>query len=319
MFRVLSFLKWSVFGIMKNKKVTNCYYNRSCSGVGDFLRGCCHLFDILNNNLSISFSAHDLGNYISTKCKKKIVDDEIFDTESYNKDNCDKYNYFDNMKTNLENALNNNEEDMKLFSNYSDHIVDLEGYFLSQDCKSFMKDNIIFSDDIEREFSELGIEDYNVIHFRLGDRECCESVTNEELDRYNINTAMFDIDYGNLFREVYSYYLRSNPIIGEEKTLVVLSDSNKFKDFLEVFLGDKPWDIRVIHKKSLHSSDNPGFVKSLNVDREEKIDKMRYVALDMKVISKASEIKSYSVYPWGSGFAFWLARIFDIPISNNSV
>ena len=32
----------------------------------------------------------------------------------------------------------------------------------------------------------------------------------------------------------------------------------------------------------------------------------------MKILSKSQKIHSFSVYPWGSGFCYWIARIFDI-------
>ena len=298
-------------------KVINCYYNKSSSGIGDFLRGCCHLFNILNEqniNFEMSFKNHDLSKYLRTKCSVDVNLDDIYDTEKDNKENCNENNYFDNMEANLLKVLNSDKEEMTIFSNYSNHIVNIENYFLPDDCKQFMKDNLIFSDEIDQEFANLDLKDYIVAHFRLGDRECCQHIAKSELSRYNLNTALFDIHYEKLAGKIVTAYLEN------KKTVVVMSDSNKFKEYIKKNIVDRTdYDIRIIHEKSQHTSDNPGFIEALNIDREIKQSNMYYVALDMKIISKTDQVQSYSVYPWGSGFSFWLARIFDIPISQNSV
>ena len=303
-------------------KVINCYYNKSSSGVGDFLRGCCHLFNTLNEenvDFEFSFQHHDLSEHIKSKCTINVNENEIFDTEDTNKEKCDIHNYFDNMEHNLNECLNSDRDQIFIFSNYSYHILNTEKYFLSEDCKNFMQSNLIFSNDIEKTFNDLDTKDYNVIHFRLGDRECCQHIAKSELDRYNLNTALFDIDYKTLTRKITNYYLSSSPILGEEKTLLVLSDSNDFKHYAEKFFKDTTYNIRIVHTKSQHTSDNPGSIDVLDIDRQIKKDNMYYVVLDMKIISMSNQLRTYSVYPWGSGFSFWLARIFDIPIEQNSV
>ena len=303
---------------LDGKNVINAYYNASSSGVGDFLRGCCYLADLLHKkriNFMISFDNHDLGTYVKSKCNIKVSTDKIFDTEKHRKEYATQFDYFINMENNIANELNNSKnKDVIIFSSYSDKIGSEEDDDLSKECQSFMKDNIIFNEDVEKTFSDLDLLDYEVIHFRLGDHECSSHLSKTELDVDNINTKNFDLDYEKLSKSVISSYLNS------KKTTIVMSDSNKFKEYIKKNIIDKTdYDIRVTHEKSQHSSDNPGFIKSLEIDRRQKINNMYYVALDMKILSKSQKIHSFSVYPWGSGFCYWIARIFDIDIHQNSV
>ena len=46
---------------------------------------------------------------------------------------------------------------------------------------------------------------------------------------------------------------------------------------------------------------------------------MFYVALDMKFLSCADKVYSYSVYPWGSGFSFWVSKIFGVDMENHPI
>ena len=144
-------------------------------------------------------------------------------------------------------------------------------------------------------------------HFRLGDKHC---LSDFETTQENINTDDFDIDYEKLLENIVKLHNDSG------STIVVLSDSNKFKDYVDKSKND---GILVMHTNSQHSSNNPGFIKSMSIDKQAKSDNMMYCALDMKIISKAKKLHSYSVYPWGSGFSLWIARIFDVPTIRNSV
>lgn len=306
------------FDKLRSKNVINAYYNSSSSGVGDFLRGCCYLVDLFNDkgvHFSISFHNHDLGSYLESQCKSEPSIDKIFDTERHNKEYATEFDYFRNMEDNLVDALNNSKNnDIIIFSNYSHEIGSKDGYTVSEECKSFMQENIIFSEDVEQRFTELDLIDYQVVHFRLGDHECSSHLSKVKLDNNNINTKKFDIDYEKLAGNIVSTYLK------HKKTIVVMSDSNRFKQYInENIINQTNYDIRIVHQKSQHSSDNPGFVESLEIDRLQKITNMYYVALDMKILSKSQKIDSFSVYPWGSGFCYWIARIFDIDIQQNSV
>jgi hypothetical protein len=255
----------------------------------------------------MSFAKSYISNYITTKCDKDFYTEEIFDTEKYNKENCCAHDYFNNMTTNINNTLKEQKDIYYIFSNYTDEDIACEIKPLSDDCKHFMQSNIIFSDEIETIFNKWCEETYEVVHFRLGDRH---TLSNFETIQGDLNTERFDIDYNKLLQKIVDLYDNT------ENKIILLSDSNDFKQYVEKQEYDY---IRVFHTNSEHSSNNPGFIKSMTVDDEKKTSDMLYCALDMKILSKAKAIHSYSVYPWGSGFCAWIANIFDVPLSNNSV
>ena len=290
---------------LKESTVVNCYYDESSCGIGDFLRGCCSLFELLNVNgvnFEMSFANSDIAKYIKTNCDKKFSVEDIFDTEMCNKENCCPHDYFNNMTQNINKTLNEPKDTHYIFSNYIDENSSFDPKNLSSKCKDFMKSNLNFCEDID-----TINEDYEVAHFRLGDKHC---LSNFEVAQENINTDNFDIDYEKLLQMIVKLKEET------ENTIIILSDSNKFKDYVDESNQD---GILVMHTNSQHSSNNPGFIKSMSIDKQAKSDNMMYCALDMKIISKAKKLHSYSVYPWGSGFSLWIARIFDVPTIRNSV
>tara|TARA_A100001201_G_scaffold74360_1_gene67561 strand:+ start:719 stop:1990 length:1272 start_codon:yes stop_codon:yes gene_type:complete len=302
------------FKKLKNSNIINVYYNKSSSGIGDFLRGSCYLFELLNKHnipLSIDFSKHYVGKYITGNNNYKYED--IFDTELINKENCIPENYVANMEDNLCKILNSNKKVKSLFSNYSTFMY-VENkkkieYEIGNDCKQFMIDNLKFNDAVVDAFNSLDVKDFKVLHFRLGDREL---LSNQDInfDNNNINTKKFFASCEDCFDIIMKESDASN------NPILLLSDSNKLKQYVKDNITNKHKNkIICVHTKSDHCSDNPGYLTGLKIDSEEKLDNMFYVALDMKIVSEANEIKSYSVYPWGSAFCFWLAKIFSVPIS----
>lgn len=292
--------------------ITNAYYNESCSGVGDFIRGCCYMHKIFKNtniSLEIDFENHYLGKYVKSSTPK--FREEIFDTEKHNKDLCSPKIYFANMMINIKNALKVLKEKKKIniLSNFSDYVsLDANSrpkYSLEEDQILFMKQNMIFSEDVMDYVKRLNIKKFTLIHFRLGDREM---LNDENLDENNINTKKYNVSYKECINKI-------DEIAKNTKNqIVVISDSNKLKEYLK---DNK----RIIcpHLKSDHCSHNPGYVKDYNIDHQKKKEAMFYVAVDMYLSSIAENIYSYSVYPWGSGFVFWIAKIFNIPISTHII
>lgn len=293
---------------MGNKKVVNCLYNECSSGIGDFLRGCCFLFGLCKKHglkFGLDFSKHDISKHIKAKTKNKFQVEDIFDTEKVNKDLCTSENYIQNVKNNLKNILQRSSDSkIYLFTNYSD-IIDnnlrLDDIDLDDKCKNFMQSNIIFSKEVEKEWKRLlhfhKVSEYEIAHFRLG-------------DKYLLNTT--DEDSTSLFESLVDI-INGIEIKGK---LFILSDSNKFKDYCKN-IDNK--NIIVLHTRSQHCSDAPGAIEKLDVDKKKKIDNMFYVALDMKFLSCADKVYSYSVYPWGSGFSFWVSKIFGVDMENHPI
>lgn len=309
------------FENIKNKTVYNCYYNESSSGIGDFLRGCCYLFELLKNtetNYGISFTKHDISPYIKSSFRPKFKKTDIFDTEKVNKEFCIGSNYIKNIKNNIVNVLTNSQQDnIYLFTNYSD-IIDkqkkIRRICITKECQEFMKKNIIFSKTIEDEYTKIISkisEDYIIMHFRLGDRKLINS---NLLDDKNINTKEYNVSLQEMKKTILDKHKETG------KEIIVMSDSNELKQYVQQTLDKNHLQkIHIIHDKSHHCSNNPGFISKMSINNVEKKNNMFYVALDMKLITKSSHIYSYSVYPWGSGFVFWLAKIFNIPIKSTMI
>ena len=289
--------------------LVNCLYNESSSGIGDFLRGCCFLFEqckLYNINFRIDFSKHDISKYIKSKSKNKFKIEDIFDTEKINKELCTKENYIENIKNNLINVLQRSTEDkVFLFTNYSDFIdcnLSLDRISLTDKCQNFMQANLIFSKNVLKEWKRLihfqNTSNYEIVHFRLG-------------DKYLLNTA--DEDSTELFASLVDIINNINP----KGKLFILSDSNKFKEYCRHNISNK--NVGILHTRSQHCSNAPGSIDNLDSDKQKKIDNMFYVALDMKFLSCADKVYSYSVYPWGSGFSFWICKIFGVDIESHPI
>lgn len=308
---------------IKNKTIVNSYYNNSSSGIGDFLRGCTYLYSLMsehNVKFEIDFDRHYIGKFLDRTCHTRYKN--ILDTERYHKDLCVSEDYVFNMKQNLVNHLNKcSTKAVGLFSNYSD-FIDLtpemkEGYELSTDCKNFMKKNLSFNSDVKKFYNKIKrkhkLDNFHIIHFRLGDADIFKS-NKVELDNNNINTKDFGIDYDYCLDEIIKTYIIN------KKKLIVMADSNGLKNHVIENMPERYADnIICLHTNSEHCSDNPGFIENLKIDKSKKSDNIFYVALDMYITSKCSNITSYSVYPWGSGFVFWLSKIFDIELQVNAL
>jgi hypothetical protein len=53
-----------------------------------------------------------------------------------------------------------------------------------------------------------------------------------------------------------------------------------------------------------------------HIGYEQNNEKIKNTLLEFFIVSKANTIKTYSVYPWISGFVFWTAKLYDIPLSS---
>lgn len=299
------------------KEIVHCFYNDCSSGVGDFLRGSCFLHTLCkssNINLKLDFSKHDLGVYLKSSKKNNFLESDIFDTEKTNKNFCGKENYVDNIKNNLLNVIQRtNDKKIFIFTNYSTFIdcdLKLDRISLTKQCQNFMQSNLTFSKEVEKKFKKLihvnHINKYNVCHFRLGDKY----ILYDEKDNDEIN-------FKKLLDKVICIAKDS---IKEDKKIILLSDSNQFKKYcLENMPANMEHNVKIMHTNSTHCSNVPGKIEHLDINKEEKRKNMLYVALDMKIITQASKVHSYSVYPWGSGFSFWLSKIYNIPLDNHAI
>jgi hypothetical protein len=299
-------------GNLKGKTVINCYYNESCGGIGDFLKGSCYLFETLKDNkinFKINLSQHDIGTYVQSKSRAKCG--KVFDVEKTNKHLCTESNYFENIKFNLTQLLSSSrKKNISLFSNYCDLEYLKPNKKISKECQKFMKKNLIFNKSIINAYKtclkDNKINEYIVMHFRTGDYNILKGQYDSS-STDGINTKKYTLNFDSIKNQILNKQKDTN------KDIIVMSDSNDLKKYIQN-ISDR---VHTIHFNSQHSSNNPGHIKSLSINSQKKKDNMFYVALDMKILSKAQEIHSYSVYPWGSAFCFWISKIYDIPININ--
>lgn len=308
-------------------KVINTYYSKSSSGIGDFLRGCIYLYEVsdqFNFNFEIDLSLHQISRYIKSKSKNintiNQINDVYFDcVKKYGKEHG-----LNDLKNVFEDILNSNKNEIILSSMYSDKLFqdnpsislsdNFQNHKFSEDGQKFMQSNLIFSEDIidssQKIFNlnQIKPKEFNVVHLRLGDF-CLLSKDVKIEDESILN----QINFKN-YQMSESYLLNKIKQIIKKDNLpiVIMSDSNKFKNYLlKSEISDK---IIITHDNSQHCSSQAGLLfytdqKSLINDNQ-----LFNIASDLHILSQSKNIYSYSVYPWGSGFSYSIAKIYNIPL-----
>jgi len=151
---------------------------------------------------------------------------------------------------------------------------------IMDETKIFMKSILIPNDNfktyIDNTFNNFPFKQYSVIHYRLGDNELVRNIQKKNF---------------KLIEE----HLRIN----SEKSDILLSDSALFKDYIK----KQDLDIFMLNHPICHigvSNDSVSIKNTL---------------LELIILSRATSIKSYSVYTWISGFAYAVSKIYDIPLT----
>lgn len=171
---------------------------------------------------------------------------------------------------------NNNEEIIFLFGFFELSVYDTP---LTEDAMVFMKNlikpNKIMLDYINLKLLELPFTNFNIIQYRLGDKILFNNNNNDKKE-YNINDIIDNLDSTNN---------------------ILLSDSCEFKEFvrgknLNIFI----FDTKICH---LGWYDNDMDIKD--------------TLFEFFLVLKASNIKSFSVYHWPSGFTYAISFIYKIP------
>jgi hypothetical protein len=286
---------------MNIKRIYNCYYKECSCGIGDFLRGSVFLKQALDQvgiNFDIDFTYHPISSFLVKPSVVNYEKEEIFDVEKFIKK--DPATYLDSLRLKTQEILNLKKSKIFLLTNFSDCIFldtkDFAKIGMSNECRKFFQKRIKFTKPVHNLFKSINLpKKYNVVHFRCGDYELVSGGGGKPGVTNNKN---YKVDYQQCLA-----------LVRKIKNPIVLSDSNKLKYFLEEN------GCKIIHKNSQHSSANPGSITGIQYED----DKMLHVCLDMLIMSKASSIQTYSVYPWFSGFSFWTAKIHNVPIYNNMI
>jgi hypothetical protein len=147
---------------------------------------------------------------------------------------------------------------------------------LTESCKKFMKKILEPNEIILQSFKNLNIEQYKVLHFRLGDNYLLHN-----------NQANFET-YLNIFEKYY-----------DEETIFIC-DCENFKNF--------------IVKKNENKKINILNTKVCHFGVEQNVEKIQNSFLEFFLLTKSKIIYTYTNYSWTSGFTFWASRIYDVPL-----
>lgn len=300
--------KKSIDENQKRGKIVNCFHDGSDSGFGDFLRGCIHLYNHCSSkhiDFDISLEKHNIKKFfkpIESSDSNFKVDDLALKSKFQGKQ------FIHTLKTNTDWAISTTgpKETKYIFSNYHPCLNDIKNTIkylnsmppINNRCCSWLQEKLKFTEEInDAVYSKLKEENlnpskYNIIHFRLGDQRSFG-------------------DHHDGLEDLYKDCLMKclEKICKLDQPIVVLSDSNGLKNFISQKNNRLP--IHVLHLKSNHVQKKPS---SFSGEIKVNDDDLFHAVFDMKLITLASSVESYSVYTHGSGFVYWIAKMFGTPI-----
>ncbi len=293
-------------------KVINCFYEGSNGGFGDFLRGSVNLFNHCMSNgrdFDININKHPIKKYFkpSESIHKQFdIDDLALKAEGIK-------HFIHSLKKLTQNCIisTKQEETKYIFSNYHPCLTDSNNIInylnsmpsINNRCCAFLQKRLQFTDQINSSVGDClkqeGLKPvgYNIIHFRLGDQN---SFSNHGKNLEELHKECF-----------VKCFLKSNE---DDKPIIVLSDSNDLKKYLKE--NNKSLPIHILHLQSNHMQSKPsGFSGEIKTTD----DGVFHAVFDMKLITLANSVESYSVYKHGSGFIYWIAKIFGVPVKLNLI
>jgi hypothetical protein len=218
-----------------------------------------------------------------------IVDFSLHPIGSYLKENKHKYscivkenkNNINMVSSNHINYINNSDKDVVI--NFFWMGLSVYNTPMTSDESDFLK-NIIkptksTQEIISLKLSEIPYTNFNIIHYRLGDFCIFNNNTNNNADKYLT-------------------HIKNR----HENNSVLISDSSHFKEYIknnnvDVFTYD-------------HNICHLGFCE----DSNNVLDNL----MEFFIMTRASKIKSYSIYSWESGFAKMASLIYDIKLETET-
>jgi hypothetical protein len=152
---------------------------------------------------------------------------------------------------------------------------------ITEACKDFIKHNFTpnndFLDYIIEKINRIPFKEYSILHYRLGDDELVKNIKNKKL---NINSF---VDHIN-------------------KT------KNKTKDENYILVSDS-LNLKKITRRSTDVFMFDSIVAHMGCSKD-----LKDTLFEFFIITNAKKIKTYSVYPWTSGFVKIANDIFDVPL-----
>jgi len=290
-------------------KIVNCFYDGAGGGLGDFIRGSVYLYGHCKSrglDFDFDLSKHPINKYISSNCD---IEYDVGDIDClYNKAVEHKRAFLSRIKRFTEGALyyTKDDETKLIYSNFHYYVQSGRDMInamnsmppLSRGCCNWFIDNIKFESTVNKAVDEtlfknnLKIGEFNIVHFRIGDQNSFGDKNNSE-------------NYFKICSEHCSEISKKSNL-----PLVVLSDSNELKEYLDSLDSN----YYVFHLESQHTQSSPA---QSGLDLSISEDGVFYVAFDAKLLTLAKKVYSYSVYTHGSGFVFWMCKIFGIDVEMN--
>jgi hypothetical protein len=159
-----------------------------------------------------------------------------------------------------------------------------QNYFpdqLNENCKQYLKDLIAPNDLIQENVKTLTPDEpFDVLNVRLGDSFI---VKKQKFDENNN-------DFSKLEEKLLSRIT---------KNTILISDCYEFEKYFSKKYSVKSLDLQTGH-----------------IGKEKDLEKIKNSLIQFFIMSKAKEIKTYSVYDWTSGFPFWCSKIYDIQLTD---
>ena len=251
-------------------------------GFGDTLKGTFMLYMISKKygyTFYLDLTNHPIGDYIVKTIPDKYtnLNDDV--NEYFNFYNSNNLKLIDEvtaiMKTKEIGIFETNtnlESDIEL--NNDDRII----------LQNMLKPTNYLNDKINILKQQYELNDYSVIHIRAGDN--------------NMNTT---IDL-KIVENVENILTKINI----QKKILVVSDSNDLKKYLQEKYKFKTIESEIIHLGYLNSNNN--ITKSIES-----------TLIDFFLICGANKIYSLSVYEWNSGFSTMASRLYNIPIEKYKI
>lgn len=306
-------------------KIINCFYNNSENGFGDFLRGSVYLYNHTSSrgvDFDINIQHHDLRKYISFDTDNECDLDDIVDFTRYSKDRSD--NHIGGLKKITDTTLDSVEGTKFVSSNYHNCLLDIKNVIkylnsmppLTKRCMDFFKKRIKFhksiEDSVKKTLERHELKEFDIIHFRIGDKKSF---------KIKADHAVGDnIEFKELYKKCIDHLLQSTLLaddpkpLSKAKPLIVLSDCNELKEYIKQKAQKSHLPIHVFHLNSVHTQKNP---QGFDFSQARKDENLFYVAFDAKLLTLADSVQSYSVYNHGSGFVYWMCKIYGVPVSLN--
>jgi hypothetical protein len=171
---------------------------------------------------------------------------------------------------------------------------------ITEDCKEFIKSLFIpnseFMKYILNHVEKIPYISYSILHFRLGDSELVINNTNNKNNTNNTNNQ-------NNPNNIKEFNNRLQSIIKTVKNqqdldnkLILFSDSLKLKNIVKTNSDIFMFDFKPSHIGCSKTND------------------IRDTLVEFFIIINSKSIKTYSIYPWTSGFVKIINDIFNVPL-----